>query len=164
MRYELDISPEVIADKIRPLLADAKRAYGSQPPESPYRLASDEVNGYVLHYVERGGNVPDLARCLEGHISLSGLRRRIRIARAYEQAALEGKEQVVGRTKRPRGKKDPELVRLAVEKIELARAQGGRTYGDAVRKAYDDGISLTAIAKEMNLSYYSLWSAKRTSW
>ncbi len=164
MRYELDISPEVIADKIRPLLADAKRAYGSQPPESPYRLASDEVNGYVLHYVEHGGNVPDLAKCLEGHISLSGLRRRIRIARAYEQAALEGTEQVVGRTKRPRGKKDPELVNEAVENIEAARKQGGRVYGDAVREAYDQGISLTSIAKQMGISYYSLWSAKRTSW
>lgn len=152
------------ADKIRPLLADAKRAYGSQAPGSPAREASELVNAHLLMYVEANGQVPELARQLEGDISLSGLRRRIRIARGVDQSSLEGKDQVVGRTPRPRGKKDPELVQEAVNKIQAARKIGGRVYGDAVREAYDEGISLRAIAEEIGISYYSLWSAKRTSW
>lgn len=152
------------ADKIRPLLANAKRAYGSQAAGSPAREASEAVNAYLLMYVEANGQIPDLARQLEGDISLSGLRRRIRIARGIDASSMEGKEQVVGRTPRPRGKKDPELVTEAVNKIQAARKVGGRAYGDAVRAAYDDGISLKAIADEIGISYYSLWSAKRTSW
>lgn len=158
------VSAEAVAAKIKPLLADAKRAYGSQAPDSHTRKASEEVNAYILYFVESGGRIPDLAKCLEGEISLSGLRRRVRIARGADTSALEGQQQVVGRVARPRGKKDPELIETAVEKIQLARKTGGRVYGDAVREAYDDGLSLRAIADKIGISYYSLWSAKRTSW
>lgn len=152
------------AEKILPLLEDAKKAYGSQAPDSPARIASETVNAYLLEYVTGHGKIPELVPHLNGEISLSGLRRRVRIARAAEQSALEGQEQVVGRVPRPRGTKDPQKVSEAVERIKTAREQGGRAYGDAVRKAYDDGISLGAIAEELGISYYSLWSAKRTSW
>ena len=152
------------AEDIRPLLDQAKRAYGSQAPDSPARQASELVNAHLLNYVEAGGQIPELARHLEGEISLSGLRRRVRIARGTDTSSLEGQEQVVGRVSRPRGKKDPELIKAAVAEIQEARQLGGRVYGDAVRKAYDEGLSLSAIAEEIGISYYSLWSAKRTSW
>jgi len=152
------------ADRILPLLADAKKAYGSQAPNSPARVASETVNSVLLEYVSGHGKIPDLVPYLNGEISLSGLRRRVRIARATEQSALEGQEQVVGRVSRPRGTRDPAKVEEAVERIQAARELGGRAYGDAVRKAYNDGVSLAAIAEKMKLSYYSLWSAKRTSW
>lgn len=152
------------AEKILPLLAEAKTAYGSQAPNSPARVASETVNAYLLEYVAGHGKIPELIPYLNGEISLSGIRRRVRIARATEQSALEGAEQVVGRVSRPRGTTDPEKVKEAVEAIQAARDKGGRAYGDAVRKAYDSGVSLGAIAKEMGISYYSLWSARRTSW
>lgn len=158
------VSASEIADLIRPLLPLAKKAYGSQAPDSDPRKASEEINAYILFYVERGGRIPELAQHLEGDISLSGLRRRVRIARGADTSAYEGQEQVVGRVSRPRGKKDPESVSEAVRSIQEARKQGGRVYGDAVRRAYDDGISLKAIADQIGISYYSLWSAKRTSW
>lgn len=157
-------SAEDAASRIRPLLDDAKKAYGSQTPNSPARQASESVNAELLTYVENGGQLPDLARFLEGHISLSGLRRRVRIARGADLSAMEGQEQVVGRVSRPRGKKDPKLIAKAVDDIQAARKIGGRKYGDAVRKAYDEGLSLKAIADEIGISYYSLWSVKRTSW
>lgn len=157
-------TPSVVAEKIKPLLVDAKRAYGSQPPGSPARQASEEVNAYILLYADNGGKIPALAKELEGHISLSGLRRRVRIARSSEQAALEGHQQVVGRVSRPRGSTDKELVAEAAEKIRAARQQGGRVYGDAVREVYDAGVSLKAVAELLEISTYSLWSARRTSW
>lgn len=155
---------EDTAEKIRPLLPQAKRAYGSQPAGSPSRLASDQINVYLLNYVKHRGNVPALARELEGDISLSGLRRRIRIARALDQALLEGENPPVGRVKRARGSKDPEEVHKAVKIVQEGREQGGRAYGEAVRQVYEDGISLTAVAKELGITYYSLWSAQRTGW
>ena len=153
-----------VAENIKPLLADAKRAYGSQPPGSPARQASEMVNAHILLFTEHGGKIPDLARELEGFISLSGLRRRVRIARSAEQAALEGHQQVVGRVSRPRGSTDKELVAAAAEEIRAAREKGGRVYGDAVRKVYDEGVSLKAVAEVLEISSYSLWSARRTSW
>lgn len=158
------VSAPDYAAKIKPLLPAAKKAYGSQAPDSPARVASETVNAYLLQYVQRGGQIPELARHLDGELSLSGLRRRVRIARGTDTSAMEGQEQVVGRVKRPRGTKDPEIVKKAVAEIQLARKQGGRAYGDAVREVYDRGVSLNAVATEMGISYYSLWSAKRTSW
>lgn len=156
--------PVAAAEQIRPLLSKAKKAYGSQTPTSPARVASETVNAHLFEFVDKGGKLPELARELEGDISLSGLRRRVRIARGGEQSLLEGQTQVVGRVARPRGKKDPELITEAVKEIQRARTVGGRMYGDAVRKAYDEGLSLKAIADEIGISYYSLWSVKRTSW
>lgn len=158
------VNAKEFADKIRPSLEMAKKAYGSQAPDSPARQASEYVNAVILLYSESGGALPELARQLEGEISLSGLRRRLRIARGVDISAMQGEEQVVGRIKRPRGKKDPELIKQAAKKIKDAREVGGRAYGDAVREVYDDGISLTAVAEKVGVSYYSLWSAKRTSW
>lgn len=158
------VSAVDIAERIRPLLPEAKRAYGSQAPDSEPRQASEKVNALILHFVEHGGRIPDLARCLEGDISTSGLRRRVRIARGTDQSSMEGQDQVVGRVKRPRGRTDDESVDAAVKAVQEARKQGGRAYGDAVRQVYDDGVSLRAIAEKIGISYYSLWSAKRTSW
>ncbi len=158
------VSAQDVAEKIRPLLPEAKRAYGSQAPDSAPRQASEQVNALILHFVEHGGRIPDLAQCLEGEISTSGLRRRVRIARGTDTSSMEGQDQVVGRVKRPRGKTDEESVAKAVKKVQEARKQGGRAYGDAVREVYEEGNSLSAIAERIGISYYSLWSAKRTSW
>lgn len=150
-------SIEHTAANIKPLIALAKTAYGSQPAGSPARVASDQLNTFLLAYAESGGSLPALAQELDGELSLSGLRRRLRIARGP-------KEQVVGRVPRKRGSKDPVLVEKAVEKIRLAREIGGRAYGDAVRDVYDEGISLKLVAESLGVSSYSLWSARRTSW
>ena len=159
------MSPIEISEKIKPLLAQAKTAYGSQAPNSPARKASEEVNALLLYFVEKGGRLPELASLLEDEISISGLRRRVRIARGIDASAMQGEEQTVGRVSRPRGKTDPELIQEAAKAITEAReAGGGKPYGDAVRKAYDDGLSLKAVADAVGVSYYSLWSAKRTSW
>lgn len=158
------ISPIDTANKIRPLLSEAKKAYGSQAPGSPARNASESVNKYLLDFVEEGGRIPDLAACLSDDISISGLRRRVRIARGSDTSAMEGQEQVVGKVKRPRGRTDPDDIQKAAVAIQLAREEGGRAYGDAVRDAYNSGLSLGAIAEKIGISYYSLWSAKRTSW
>ena len=160
----MKITAEQAASSIRPLLELAKTAYGSQPPGSPARVASEEVNAWLLTYVDGGGGVPELARELEGDLSLSGIRRRIRIARGVDHAYLAGEPQVVGKVKRAQGSKDPDKIKSAVAAISEARKIRGKAYGDAVRKAYDDGLSLKAIADELGISYYSLWSAKRTSW
>lgn len=154
---------EAYAQRIAPLLSLAKTAYGSQAPDSPARVASNEVNDLVLEYANAGNKMPALANALQGEISLSGLRRRIRLARATK-AAQEGGEAPLGHVKRERGSTDPQDVQQAAALISEAREQGGRVYGDAVRQAYANGIALQPVADTIGISYFSLWNAMRTAY
>ena len=144
---------EEYAEKLRPLLPLAGKAYGTQGPNSPARQASDQVNKYLLEYVdEHGGNVTHLAHELEGTISLAGLRRRLRSAR---NGRLLGSF-----TSSPkRGSKDPEKVQAAAKKIAQARNVSPTAYGKAVREVYQENVSLSAVAKELEVSYFTLWTA-----
>lgn len=138
------------AERLRPLLPIAARAYGSQPPNSPARRASDEVNKIILEYVDNhSGNMTHLAAALDGQISLPGLRRRLRSARGGS----------LGTPARKRGTKDPKLVEAAAREIAQARAVSSARYAQAVRNTYANGVSLAAVADKMGIAYYSLWSA-----
>jgi hypothetical protein len=141
------------AEKIRPLLSLASKAYGTQGPNSPARQASDKVNEYLKEYVDQHhGNVTHLAAELEGDITLAGLRRRLRAARKGHMLGSLS-------TSRKRGSKDPERVKKAAYTIAQARNVSSTAYGEAVRDVYTSGVSLSAVAKEMDIAYYSLWSA-----
>lgn len=139
------------ADQLRPLLSLAGKAYGTQAPSSPARMASNQVNAIILDYVSKGGNMTHLAAELGPEaISLPGLRRRLRSARGG----------TLGKPNRKRGSKDPELVEAAARMISQARGTGSSMeYAHAVRQAYAQGISLSAVANRLHCSYYSLWSA-----
>lgn len=140
------------ADQLRPLLPIARRAYGTQGPNSPARLASVEVNKIIKEYVdERGGNITHLAHALEDQISLPGLRRRLRAARGTPLGSFS--------TSPKRGTTDPEQVKVAAQKIMNARSVGKTSYREAIREVYASNVSLSAVAEECDMSYYSLWAA-----
>lgn len=149
---------EEYADLLRPLLPIARKAYGTQGPNSSARLASRRVNELLLEYVdEKGGNVTHLANALGTEmISLPGLRRRLRSARAGNSLGDTP-------TSKKRGSKDPARVAAAAERIKVARDTGTSEYGAEVRKVYDEGVSLTAVAREMGISYFSLWAVATTT-
>lgn len=142
------------ADELKLHLPLARRAVGIQRPDSPARRASDRVNELILDYVDQKGNMTHLANALEDYISLPGLRRRLRTARSQRLGAFT--------TSNKRATTDPEKVKLAAEKIRQAREQGREHYRDAIREVHAENVSLTAIADELDMSYYSLWSAGST--
>jgi hypothetical protein len=143
---------EEYAEQIRPLLPLAAKAVGAQSPDSPARMASDKVNTLIREYMdEKGGNMTHLSHELVGDITLAGLRRRLRAAR--------GKTLGTFSTSPKRGTSDPERVKAAADQIRQARALGSKPYRDAVRSVYSDNVSLSAVADELDQSYYSLWSA-----
>lgn len=148
------------AQKIQPLLASAKRAFGSQPAGSKSRLASDEVNQLLLDYVDAGHPVPALADALEPDISLSGLRRRIRLAKA--RRSNPNPTPLGNVHSGPRKTVDMEQLENVIPTIEEAREKGNPEYGTAIAKAYAAGIPLQAIADKLGLSYYAVWAAMRT--
>ena len=154
MRRRSDILAREFAADIAPLMPLARRAYGQQKQGTPAREASDLVNGLLLEYDQAGGNVTQLAEELEGVITLAGIRRRLRVARA---GTLLG--QTTGRSFR--GDRDPVKIAKAVERIRAV--MGTPEYGVAIREAYDQGLALSAIAEELGVSYYTAWSSMSTS-
>jgi hypothetical protein len=148
-------TPQSYAEKINPLLPTASKAFGTQRKDSPSREASDLVNALILEYANEGGNITHLAAELDG-LSLPGVRRRLRVARSGV---------VLGRAPGDpagHGDKDPARVVAAAEAIRSARELGQIPYRDAVKAAYDRGINLKAVARELNTSYYGLWIVLRS--
>ena len=144
---------EVYAEKIRPLLPDAQRAYGSAAATSAPRLASNEYNELLLEYKEQGGNISWLAR--ELGVSDATLRRRLRVARSGVVLGTSG-------LTRKRGSRDPEAVEQAAQRIDEARGDT-EAYRAAVRAVYDDNVSLYAVADKLGMSYNSLYVALRSA-
>lgn len=149
---------EEYAEQLRPLLPIARRAYGTQGPNSEARLASQKVNRLLVEYVdEHGGNVTHLANELgTDMISLAGLRRRLRSARSGHSLGATP-------TSKKRGSKDPARVIACAKRIMQAREEGTSSYGAEVRKVYDENVSLAAVADEMGISYFSLWAVATTA-
>lgn len=148
------------AEKIQPLLDSAKRAFGSQPAGSKSRVDSDEVNRLLLEYVDAGHPVPALANELEPDISLSGLRRRIRLAKA--RRSNPNPTPLGNSHSGPRKTVDMNVLDSVIPEIEEAREHGNPEYGTAIAKAYAAGVPLQAIADKLGLSYYAVWAAMRT--
>lgn len=154
MRRRSDILAREFAADIKPLMPLARRAFGQQKQGTNTREASDLVNALLLEYDQAGGNVTQLSEELEGTITLAGIRRRLRVARA---GTLLG--QSTGRSFR--GDRDPVKINEAVERIR--QVQGTPAYGPAIREAYDAGLALSAIAEQLGVSYYTAWSSMSTS-
>ena len=154
MRRRSDELAREYAELIKPLMPLARKAYGQQKQGTTARTASDAVNALLLEYDGQGGNVTQLAEELEGVIGLAGLRRRLRVARAGTPLG-----QVTDRSFR--GNRDPEAIHAAAERIRAA--QGTDMYGVEIRLAYDAGLALSALAEELEVSYYTAWSSMSTS-
>jgi len=155
MRRRSDILAREFAADIRPLMPLARRAYGQQKQGTQTREASDLVNALLLEYDQAGGNVTQLAEELEGEITLAGIRRRLRVARA---GTLLGQ---VSSGRSFRGDRNPVKIEEAVARIK--EVAGTLEYGKRIREAYDSGLALSAIAEGLGVSYFSAWSSMTTN-
>lgn len=123
---------------IRPLLADAQRAYGSRDTQSPQHDASREYTRLLKEFYAAEGSLLKLAARLG--VAYAGLNRRVKTA---DTPASSG---------RPRKKFPQEVYDAAIEEILAAKAEGTPQYHECLAKHYDAGLSLTRIAREMGLS------------
>lgn len=132
------------ADKIRPLLPLARRAYGPRDRLTPAHDASRKMTKLLAEYVRRGGNINALAS--ELGVSSPGLRRRV----------LTADLPVI---RQPRGRlRDPAQVTSAVENVKAARAMSVDAYHDALLREYERGVPMSKLADEMGMkSAYPLY-------
>lgn len=124
--------------RMQPLLELAKKAYGSRDTVSPQHDASREYTRLLCLFYEEGGSLLDLANTLG--VTYAGLKRRINTA------------SVPPSSHRPRKKFGIEVYEAAVKDINAAKAIDSHTYHVALKKYYDEGLSMARIATHMNLS------------
>lgn len=124
---------------IEPLLPLAKKAYGSRDTVSPQHDASREYTRLLSEFYNDGeGSLLDMAKRLG--VQYAGIRRRI------------VNKDVPASSHRPRKKFPEEVYVEAVESIRAAKAEGTYEYHLMLYKYYEEGLSMSTIAKRLGLS------------
>jgi hypothetical protein len=131
---------EEYAEKMRPLLPLAQKAYGAKDQNTPAHNASRQYTELLVEFSKNGGSLSDLAVVLGA--SYSGMRRRIFTA-----------EMPTMKNSHPRRKHDQETIDAAVERVRDARKYGPVKYHEQLAaEYYGNGISLSAIAKGLGIT------------
>jgi hypothetical protein len=128
MKDELTVQ---YANKIKPILPLAKKAYGSRTQNTPQHKASRQYTSLLLEYYEKGGSLPQLADELK--VAYAGLRRRIVM-----------KDITVESVKPKRVKYTEKEITASAKRVEKAR--------DKSVEEYVRGVPLSNLAKEIGLS------------
>jgi hypothetical protein len=137
--YELT---ERYAEKIKPILPLAKKAYGSRNQETPAHKASRKYTALLNEYVEKGGSLIALSRELD--VAYSGMRRRVFTSKQPPVTSVRGT------TARP--KKSKEEVEAAISRVKKAREKGTAAYHEQLAKEYASGVSLNVIARGLGIT------------
>lgn len=128
------------AEKMRPLISLAQKAYGAKSQNTPAHQASQEYTRLLVEFSRKKGSLIGLARELE--VSYSGLRRRIFMS---EVPSVNNKG--------ARKKLTPEEADAAVERVRQARELGTHKYHEQLAVEYQqNGVSLSIIAKGLGIS------------
>ncbi len=124
---------------IEPLLALAKKAYGSRLQKTPAHEASREYTRLLCEFYEQGGSLASLARALK--VAYPGVRRRV----VMENVSISNIK--------PKKKADKKQIPLAVQRVRDAKESGGvNSYHNQIAEEYKNGFSLQDLAKGLGLS------------
>ena len=124
------------AEKIRPLVPLAQKAYGAKSQSTPAHAASREYTRLLVEYHERGGSLVDISKALQ--VSYAGVRRRVFTATIPSMNNATTRKTNV----------DPKVIDAAVERVRASKHAGTAAYhAQLAHEYYENGISLSAIAK-----------------
>lgn len=152
-----DLLVEEYAEKIKPLLGLARRAYGSRDQDTPAHDASREYTRLLVEFSNKGGSLAVLASNIG--VSYSGVRRRV----------FTSDVPVTKRTRTPAGTVTIEVINGAAEKVMRERAISTASYHRALYEVFQEGIPMNLLARKLGISnaaplYYGVQAhAKRVS-
>jgi hypothetical protein len=130
---------EIYAEKIKPLLPLAKKAYGSKKQTTPAHEASREYTRLLKEFADAGGNLIPLSKKIG--VSYSGVRRRV--FTADQPPVTNGNA---------RKKITEQELQAAVDRVKSAKAFNSKAYhAQLAKEYYENGISLGAIAKGLGI-------------
>jgi hypothetical protein len=138
------------AEKIRPILPLAKKAYGARNQASPEHDASRKYTDLLIEFKSKGGSLPQLAKTLD--VAYPGLRRRI----VMNNVAVS--------SIKPKIRATHQENLDAVSRVKQAKEVGIDQYHDQLAQEYRSGVSLSVLARELGLSsaaplYYGVQSS-----
>lgn len=136
--YQLTLTAEY-APKMRPLLELATKAYGARSTESPAHEASREYTRLLVEFSDKGGSLLHLAK--ELGVQYSGMRRRV-MASSLPDLTRGAPSRTISE----------DVYDEAVAIIAAAKDRTPKDYHLALKKAYDDGLSLFHIAQRLGMS------------
>jgi hypothetical protein len=139
------------ADKIRPLLPLATRAFGARTHDTPAHTASREYTSLLLEFYAAGGSL--LALSKELGVAYAGLRRRVITADAPVAP------------NRGHSRATPEETAEAVTRVRAAKSRSVTDYHSQLLAEYESGVSLGKLATALGLSganplYYGVHRAR----
>lgn len=128
------------AEKIKPMLELAKKAYGSRNQSTPAHIASKAYTALLIEYTEKDGSLLRLAN--ELGVAYSGMRRRVFTAKTPSALNSWTNKNLAA-----------DEVAAAIERVRLAKQNGGtRAYHRQLStEYYKNGVSLGAIAKGLGI-------------
>jgi transposase-like protein len=127
------------AEKIRPLIPLATKAYGAKSQNTPAHVASRQYTDYLVEFTDKGGSLIDLSR--EVGVSYAGMRRRVFTANVPTMKTDT------------RRKLTAEECDEAVMRVRVAREQSTAKYHEQLAiEYYRNGVSLSIIAKGLGIT------------
>lgn len=129
---------EEYAEKIRPILSQAKQAYGRRTQDSPAHVASRQYTKLLKEFYNKGGSLPLLSKKIG--VAYAGVRRRV-VMSDISVSSFKPKVRL----------KDQDIIGAAI-RVREARGKDGDLYHDQLATEYQSGISLSNLAKELGLS------------
>ena len=126
------------ANKIRPLLGSAKKAYGARNQSTPAHHASREYTRLLVEYDTKGGSITALCAAL--NVSYAGVRRRIY---TYDLPVSNYKMY-----QNPNVDVDAHIALISTAKS----GSSVDAYYEALYDAYVDGVALSEIAKQLEIT------------
>jgi hypothetical protein len=128
------------AERIRPLLQLARRAYGSRDQMTPAHEASREYTRLLVEFKGKNGSLIDLAK--ELGVAYSGIRRRVFTADVPS----------VKTSRKLRGKISVEDVDAAAERVRRSRVLGSEEYHKQLYTEFMSGMPMNMLAKKLGIS------------
>lgn len=139
-RQEKEELVEEYAEKIRPYIDLAKKAYGSRNQSTPAHNASREYTRLLVEFHGKGGSLAQLAKRLE--VAYSGVRRRVFTADVPS----------VKSSRKQRAKIDQQTINDAVERVQFARTNGTAHYHRQLHEEFMNGIPMNLLARSLGIS------------
>ena len=138
------------AEKIRPILPLAKKAYGSRTQNSPEHDASRKYTELLIEFQGKGGSLPQLAKAL--NVAYPGIRRRVVMNDVDLSSA------------KPKTRATHQENIEAVDRVKRSKDIGVDQYHDQLATEYKNGVSMSVLARELGLSsaaplYYGVQSS-----
>jgi hypothetical protein len=128
------------AERIRPLLPLARRAYGPRDQQTPAHEASREYTRLLVEFRQKDGSLIDLAKELE--VAYSGLRRRVFTADVPTMRS----------TRRTRGTISVDDISAAADRVRRARTFGSEEYHKQLYEEFMSGMPMNTLAKKLGIS------------